>query len=174
MSPQASNPSARDPPVTPDEVQTLLNTVKETWPRDGDSNSEPCADRCSPFRNREPKSPGAAQCRQVTRFATRVAIQRRHGPFKVTSSNDKTGPGPLGIGGIVLDVGACAGGPARVEMEILGPSRIALTMNTYARVIQELRKNAAERIEASSNPLAIIRNAGEGWLHPGGGEVSLC
>jgi hypothetical protein len=59
-------------------------------------------------------------------------------------------------------------------MEILGPSQIALTMNTYARLIQELRRNAAERIEASNNPLAIIRHAGEGWLPPGGGEVSPC
>jgi hypothetical protein len=52
-------------------------------------------------------------------------------------------------------------------MEILGPSQIALTMNTYARVIQELRRNAAERIEASSNPLAIIRRAGR-MASPGG------
>jgi integrase len=40
------------------------------------------------------------------------------------------------------------GVPARVVMEILGHSQIALTMNTYAHVIPELRRNAAERMEA--------------------------
>ncbi len=33
-------------------------------------------------------------------------------------------------------------------MEILGHSQIALTMNTYAHVIPELRRNAADRMEA--------------------------
>ena len=40
------------------------------------------------------------------------------------------------------------GVPARVVMEILGHSQIALTMNTYAHVIPELRRNAADRMEA--------------------------
>jgi len=38
--------------------------------------------------------------------------------------------------------------PARVVMEILGHSQIALTTNTNAHVIPELRRNAAERMEA--------------------------
>jgi integrase len=39
------------------------------------------------------------------------------------------------------------GVPARVVMEILGHSQIALTMNTYAHVIPELRGEAATRME---------------------------
>ena len=39
------------------------------------------------------------------------------------------------------------GVPARVVMEILGHSQIALTMNTYAHVIPELRRDAAQRME---------------------------
>jgi len=39
------------------------------------------------------------------------------------------------------------GVPARVVMEILGHSQIGLTMNTYAHVIPELRRNAADRME---------------------------
>ena len=38
--------------------------------------------------------------------------------------------------------------PARVVMEILGHSQIALTMHAYAHVIPELRRNAAERRKA--------------------------
>jgi integrase len=37
--------------------------------------------------------------------------------------------------------------PARVVMEVLGHSQIALTMNTYAHVIPELRTDAAQRME---------------------------
>jgi len=37
---------------------------------------------------------------------------------------------------------------ARVVMEILGHSQIALTMHAYAHVIPELRRNAAERRKA--------------------------
>jgi len=40
------------------------------------------------------------------------------------------------------------GVPARVVMEILGHSQIALTMHAYAHVIPELRRNAAERRKA--------------------------
>lgn len=36
---------------------------------------------------------------------------------------------------------------ARVVMEILGHSQIALTMNTYAHVIPELRRGAASKME---------------------------
>ena len=39
------------------------------------------------------------------------------------------------------------GVPARVVMEILGHSQIALTMNTYAHVIPELRRDAAQKME---------------------------
>jgi integrase len=37
---------------------------------------------------------------------------------------------------------------ARVVMDVLGHSQIALTMNTYTHVIPELRKEAPERMEA--------------------------
>src|SRR5450759_1095993 len=37
---------------------------------------------------------------------------------------------------------------ARVVMEILGHSHIALTMNTYTHVVPELRRDAAQRMEA--------------------------
>jgi len=40
------------------------------------------------------------------------------------------------------------GVPARVVMEVLGHSQIALTMNTYAHVIPELRREAATRMES--------------------------
>lgn len=40
------------------------------------------------------------------------------------------------------------GVPARVVMEVLGHSQIAITMNTYAHVIPELRRDAAERMDA--------------------------
>lgn len=39
------------------------------------------------------------------------------------------------------------GVPARVVMEVLGHSQIGLTMNTYAHVIPELRRDAARRME---------------------------
>jgi integrase len=39
------------------------------------------------------------------------------------------------------------GVPARVVMEVLGHSQIGLTMNTYAHVIPELRRDAAQRME---------------------------
>ncbi len=39
------------------------------------------------------------------------------------------------------------GVPARVVMEVLGHSQIALTMNTYTHVIPELRRDAAQRME---------------------------
>jgi integrase len=37
---------------------------------------------------------------------------------------------------------------ARVVMEILGHSQIALTMNTYTHVVPELRRDAAARMES--------------------------
>jgi integrase len=58
------------------------------------------------------------------------------------------------------------GVPARVVMEILGHSQIALTMNTYSHVAPEVSREAADRIaqvlwqvtEADSND------------HPDGGQ----
>ena len=38
------------------------------------------------------------------------------------------------------------GAPARVVMEILGHSQIALTMNTYSHVAPEVSREAAERM----------------------------
>jgi integrase len=43
------------------------------------------------------------------------------------------------------------GVPARVVMEVLGHSQIGLTMNTYAHVIPELRRDAAQRMEELIN-----------------------
>jgi integrase len=43
------------------------------------------------------------------------------------------------------------GVPARVVMEVLGHSQIGLTMNTYAHVIPELRRDAAQRMEELLN-----------------------
>ena len=40
------------------------------------------------------------------------------------------------------------GVPARVVMEVLGHSQIAITMNTYTHVIPELRRDAAERMDS--------------------------
>jgi len=36
--------------------------------------------------------------------------------------------------------------PARVVMDILGHSQIALTMNTYTHVLPELKREAAQRM----------------------------
>ncbi len=36
----------------------------------------------------------------------------------------------------------------RVVMDVLGHSQIALTMNTYTHVLPQLRREAAERMEA--------------------------
>jgi integrase len=36
-------------------------------------------------------------------------------------------------------------------MEVLGHSQIGITMNTYAHVIPELRRDAAERMETLLN-----------------------
>jgi len=36
----------------------------------------------------------------------------------------------------------------RVVMEVLGHSEIALTMNAYSQVVPELRREAADRIQA--------------------------
>jgi integrase len=41
------------------------------------------------------------------------------------------------------------GVPARVVMEILGHSQIALTLNTYSHVLPELQRDAAARMEAA-------------------------
>jgi len=38
--------------------------------------------------------------------------------------------------------------PARVVMEILGHSQIALTMNTYSHVMPALTRDAADRMDA--------------------------
>lgn len=43
------------------------------------------------------------------------------------------------------------GVPARVVMEVLGHSQIGITMNTYAHVIPELRRDAADRMETLLN-----------------------
>lgn len=43
------------------------------------------------------------------------------------------------------------GVPARVVMEVLGHSQIGLTMNTYAHVIPELRRDAARRMDEMLN-----------------------
>lgn len=37
---------------------------------------------------------------------------------------------------------------ARVVMEVLGHSQIALTMNTYTHVLPELKRDAAQRMES--------------------------
>ena len=37
--------------------------------------------------------------------------------------------------------------PARVAMDVLGHSAIALTLNTYSHVMPELAQDAAERME---------------------------
>jgi len=39
------------------------------------------------------------------------------------------------------------GVPSRVVMDVLGHSQIGLTMNTYAHVIPELRRDAADRMD---------------------------
>ncbi len=39
--------------------------------------------------------------------------------------------------------------PARVVMELLGHSQISLTMNTYSHVMPELRREAADRMDAA-------------------------
>jgi len=38
------------------------------------------------------------------------------------------------------------GVPARVVMDVLGHSQIALTMNTYTHVLPELKQDAASRM----------------------------
>ncbi len=40
------------------------------------------------------------------------------------------------------------GVPARVVMELLGHSQISLTMNTYSHVMPELRREAADSMDA--------------------------
>lgn len=44
---------------------------------------------------------------------------------------------------------------ARVVMDLLGHSSISLTMNTYSHVLPEFRKEAAARMDAILNPLAV-------------------
>ena len=39
------------------------------------------------------------------------------------------------------------GVPARTVMEVLGHSQIGLTMNTYAHVMPEMKRDAADRME---------------------------
>jgi integrase len=40
-----------------------------------------------------------------------------------------------------------AGVPARTIMEVLGPSEIGVTMNTYTHVLAQLREDAADAID---------------------------
>jgi integrase len=51
--------------------------------------------------------------------------------------------------------------PARVVMEILGHSQIALTMNTYSHVMPALTRDAADRMNAVFAPPAPAKAVGD-------------
>jgi integrase len=55
------------------------------------------------------------------------------------------------------------GVPARVVMEILGHSQIALTMNTYSHVAPEVSREAAERMARALWQDVDDDHAGEHW-----------